>query len=408
MKPALKILLVNHSDSRGGASVVTRRLMDALCAAGADARMLVTHKATASLRVSEAASARRARLPFLAEHADIFMRNGFRRDTLFRISTARYGLPLSRHPWVREADVVVLNWVNQGVLSLREIGRLAELKPVIWTMHDAWNMTGVCHYTAGCRRWLTDECRGCPLVGRGDLAHKVYAAKRRLYAGRRIRFVAVSNGLAELCRQSPLMEGCDIEIIPNAFPVDSFPTRPSLTRAELGLPEGTRLIVAGAARLDDPVKNLPLAVEALNGVSTADTAAVFFGNIRNASLLSVLRMPYVWLGPIDASRQLPSVMAHADAVISTSVWETLPGTLVEGVSAGAVAVATSNGGQRDIIVNDSIGRLVDGDDPGRFAAAIDSVLALPQNAAARSSRHRAMASLFSAEAVARRYLALMP
>ncbi len=41
----MSTVIINHSDSRGGASVVSLRLLEALCAAGHDATMLVAHKA---------------------------------------------------------------------------------------------------------------------------------------------------------------------------------------------------------------------------------------------------------------------------------------------------------------------------------------------------------------------------
>lgn len=402
----LKILIINHSDTAGGASVVSRRLMDALCAEGADARMLVVHKNTDSLRVAEAASPRRARLPFLAEHADIYLHNGRSRDTLFRISTGRFGLPLHDHPWVREADVILLNWVNQGMLSLREIGRIASRKPVIWTMHDQWNMTGVCHYTAGCDHWLTG-CHDCPLVGRGNMAARVYAAKKKLYERSRIRFVAVSHRLAELCRQSPLMADAEINVIPNAFPVDRFGITPALTRHQLGLPDAGRIVVMGAARLDDPVKNLPLAIEALNRAAAPDILPVFYGEIRCPEILKSLKRKYIWLGVLHDTAKVRALMARAAVVLSTSVWETLPGTVIEGIASGAVAVATDNGGQADIVTPGVTGYLVAANaTPDEVAEAIDRALELPQTPEARAARHHDMATRFGAPAIARRYLTL--
>ena len=41
----MKIVIINHSDTLGGASVVSYRLMKALRAMGVDASMLVSHKA---------------------------------------------------------------------------------------------------------------------------------------------------------------------------------------------------------------------------------------------------------------------------------------------------------------------------------------------------------------------------
>ena len=405
----MKVVFINHSDSRGGASVVTFRLMQALVSAGVDARMVVTSKTTDSPRVAQIGPHWRVKASFLAEHAEIFVRDGFDRANVFKISTARYGLPLSDHPWVREADVVALNWINQGMLSLKGIRDIAALgKPIVWTMHDQWNMTGVCHYTAGCERWK-NTCRNCPLIARGkrstDLSTSVQKAKRRLYSEVPIHFVAVSNRLGELARASSLMTDARLSVIPNAFPIDEFSPIPSIQRSELGLPDGKRLVVMGAARLDDPVKDYPTAIESLNLVETPDVHAVFFGDLRDQMLLEKLKKEHTWLGPIDGDR-VKALMSHADIVLSTSVWETLPGTIVEGISSGAAAVATSNGGQSDIVTDGVTGYLATSADPAEIARLIDRALTLDFSPEGRQARHAEMARRFAADAVAARYLAL--
>ena len=91
----MKIVIINHSDSRGGASVVSMRLLEALVAVGEDVSMLVVHKAGDNDRVHVAASGLRKKIPFLAEHTRIFASNGFTRQDLFAVSIATDGLPLS-------------------------------------------------------------------------------------------------------------------------------------------------------------------------------------------------------------------------------------------------------------------------------------------------------------------------
>lgn len=410
-----RIVLINHSDTRGGASVVTYRLMYALCSLGIDARMVVVHKASDNPRVDTAASARSARLPFLAEHADIFMRNGFDRQHLFQVSTARYGLPVDRHPWVQKADAVILNWVNQGMLSLKTVARICALgKPVLWTMHDMWNCTGVCHHAHDCTGFLSgNRCGHCPLIAGGrradDLSTAVQRAKQKLYdgAGRNIVFVAVSNWLAQRCADSQLLAGRRVEVIPNAFPIEDFAPQTNLSRAGLGLPPEGDIVIMGAARLDDPVKNLPLAIESLNKMSDygldRDVTAVFFGNIRNPQLLEGLRIPYVHLGPVSDVRRLAAIYAHSAVVLSTSRFETLPGTLVEGISAGCMAVSTSHGGQSDIISDGVNGYLAAEDSADTLAALLVRAL---QEPCPRTEQHQSLAR-FAGPSIARRYLELI-
>ena len=215
----MKVVLINHSDSLGGASVVTYRLLKALQAQGIEARMLVVHKATDDPSVVVAAPHWRARLQFYIEAARIFVANGHDRGDLFKVSLGSDGLPLSRHPLVREADAVLLAWVNQGMLSLKEIGRIAAAKPVIWTMHDMWNLTALCHHAGECDKYAEPSgCRQCPFLhskaSDHDASTRVWRDKQQLYGTAHIKFVAVSSWLGELCRQSRLMDAQKVTVIP--------------------------------------------------------------------------------------------------------------------------------------------------------------------------------------------------
>lgn len=408
----MKVTIVNRSDRTGGAAVVSLRLLEALRAVGVDARMLVVEKLSDSPFVAVAASPLRIKSAFLRERLSIFLANGLSRKTLFQIDTADVGLNLWRHPWIREADVVCLNWINQGMLSIDGIRRIASLgKPVVWTMHDMWNMTGVCHHAGECRRFL-HSCGDCPLLGPraapSDISHFVWERKRRLYADTPIHFVAVSNWLASKARESALLRDADISVIPNAFPL-------------LPMPDGTRdtspdtlTLVMGAARIDDPVKGFPILVEATRILRDRypDVAArlrlLTFGTVRDPRLFDEIAIPHSHLGPISPEEVRRHMLA-SHIVVSSSLYETLPGTLIEGEAAGCVPVAFDRGGQSDIIVHLETGYLARfGDSPA------DAAISLAEGivwAAGRpeSLRPRLVADVerrFAAQAVARRYLSL--
>lgn len=392
--------------------MVSYRLMKALCNMGVDARMVVLDKQTANPRVDTVGSALAVRTAFLAEHADIYLRNGFDRSTLFKISTGRFGTPVEKHPWVQDADAIILNWVNQGMMSLNSVARLCERNiPVAWTMHDMWNMTGVCHHAGTCTHYTDGQhCGNCPIVNggkkRNDLSSAVQAAKKKLYdgAGKNIHFVAVSNWLADCAHQSLLLGDSDLTVIPNAFPVEDFTPQARLSRRELHLPDGP-LVVMGAARLDDPIKDLPLAIETLNRTAECipDATAILFGEIREPAMLQQLKMPYKHLGTINDKARLAAIYAHAAVVLSTSQYETLPGTLVEGISAGAMAVTTGHGGQADIVTDGVNGFICESD----AQALADAVVKAIQNQADRQAQHISMARRFAAHEVASRYIKLL-
>lgn len=408
----MKVVIINKSDSQGGAAVVSLRLMRALIDNGVDARMLVVDRHTSDPHVISYSSATADKAVFLAERAQIFLNNGFSRSNLFKVDTARFGRDLSMHPLVREADVVILAWINQGALSLRSIYRICALgKPVVWVMHDMWNCTGICHHAYDCRRYK-DKCGTCRYLKsrrRRDLSRFTLLRKKALYnAHRNLTFVAVSNWLGFRCRESYLMENARMEIIPNAFPVDDFKCD-RLPDDSWGVKPGSKVLVMGAARLDDPVKGFDLLIKvtryiAHNKPSLASRLhLLLYGSIRDASLLNEIAIPYTFIGHVNGMDSINDIYCHADVVLSTSRYETLPGTLIEGQASGCVPVTFGNGGQTDIVEHLQTGYIAEYLSIESFADGIEWAISAPIS---RIELHEVVRGLFSANNVAQSFIDL--
>ncbi len=408
----MKVALICNSDLLGGAAVVTYRLMQALRHQGVDARMIVYTKLSNSSEVKVVGNRFMRGVYFMWERLRIFMANGLSYDRLFKVSIANVGYPLHRHPWVKEADVVALNRVNQGLASLNGIKHLHKAgKPVVWTMHDMWNCTGICHHAYECDRYK-HSCGMCPFLNsdrQNDLSHTVWQKKKELYDSVPIRFVAVSNWLADRCAASSLLRDRDVKVIHNAFPVESFTTEVQGNLSLLGVPEDKNLILMGAARLDDTIKGIDYAIDALNYIfdnhpSVAKrSTAVFFGNMNNPEVLDRLRFPYVWTGRINDSESLRCLYSSAKVVLSTSLYETLPGTLIEGQASGCVPVTFGLGGQRDIVTHLKDGYIAEYKNHKDIAKGIIWALDAEID---RDELHRSVSRRFSASEIARQYISL--
>ncbi|MCH5224887.1 MAG: glycosyltransferase [Muribaculaceae bacterium] len=373
LKHGMKVVIINKSDSTGGAAVVSRRLMEALRLKGVDASMLVVEKFSPSPWVSLAAGRLAIKRRFFLERLKIFIANGFNRSTLFQIDTGEVGLPLWRHPEVKAADAILLSWVNQGMLSLRGIGKLKRLgKPIIWTMHDMWPMTGICHHAATCRRFL-DQCGDCPLLGRrggpGDLSHKIWERKQGLYKRGRMAFVAVSRWLRDRARLSGLLKESRIEVIPNPFMPLPEPSVPGSHSS------GKIRILFGAARLDDPVKGLDILKKALallthrldgENKQEGNSNSIFppievalFGNVKEAGSLAGFQHLMVVFGTLKGDEAVARAYREADILVSASSYETFGCTLQEAQAYGVVPVSFNQGGQVDIIEDGVTGFLAE-------------------------------------------------
>ena len=79
-------------------------------------------------------------------------------------------------------------------------------KRQVWTMHDMWPFTGICHHAENCTNYHR-ECGRCPYLvapSRNDLSNKIFKQKQTTYSLGKITFVACSNWLKDLAEKSPL------------------------------------------------------------------------------------------------------------------------------------------------------------------------------------------------------------
>lgn len=410
----MRVVIISRSDQTGGAAVVSHRLMLALRAEGVDARMLVCEKVTDNPFVELAASPRRIRSAFLSERLKVFIANGFDRSTLFKIDTCSDGVPLWKHRLVQEADVICLGWVNQGMLSFEGICSLIDTgKPLVWTMHDMWNMTGICHHAGDCGRF-GGRCGECPLLGEKasptDLSAAVWQKKHDLYNLGAIRFVAVSNWLKSKAQQSSLLSDQDVDVIPNPF--NAAAAEPHSRQKD-----GKTCLLMGAARLDDPVKGLPVLAEATrilakeNPELAEKLELLTFGGVKNLASFDGFGIRHRHLGKIDNAEDLAGAYAVADLVVSSSLYESWGATLAEGQAYGCVPVSFDRGGQCDIIDDGHTGILVHFDeDPHKaaesLARGIIRGIGLASDAKVRDRMRRSVEERFGYESVAGRYIGL--
>lgn len=379
----MKIAILSTSLTLGGAAIVTSNLADALAGRGHEVKTFTMGEH------------RERRPSFLAERLEIFARNGLRRDTLFKVSTASFG-----RRGVVEAvsdfapDAIIIGWVNQGFLSIDDIERLAALAPTAWVMHDMWNYTGICHHALGCTHFC-GECGNCPMLrplmrGVNDLSHKCWERKRDLYARTPLKLIAVSRWVQDMARRSSLLRDYDVRVIHNVYPLQNY----WIGRKESGL------IAFGAARLDDPIKGLDHAIDALNMLPEGlDAHVVFFGAIKDAGALKRLNLPYELAGELSAP-EVAELMSRSRVVLSTSLYETFGNTLLEGQAGGAVPVSFDRGGQVDIIDHKVSGYLAPFGDNAAIARGIEWAL---EGSVAPERLRAAAEARFSASAVAEEF-----
>ena len=408
-----KILLVNHSDTLGEASGVTFRLMQTLRRHGLDVRMIVFTKRSDSPNVDDVGERLGRGVRFCLERINILLHNGFKTDSMYAISTGVFAKNIHHHPWVKEADIVCLNWFNQGLMNLDGIRALHRMgKKIVWTMHDMWAFTGVCHHSFDCE-YYTDHCGNCIYLDNGhpdDISRKYWNRKKKLFDEIPMTFVAETKSLELKARHSSLLRDKPVMTICNPFNVDSYYTTPGKHLDSLLTTMKPNLILMGATRLDNPSNGLEYAIKALNRIFTDhpdvanQTAVYLFGDMRSPEKLDSLIMSHRWLGRVHDPKILRYLYSSAKVFLSTNLLDKMPGSLIEGMAGGATPVMFRQQFQDDMIVHKENGYLAAYKDPADLA---EGVLWALKADISRDALHNTVKERYSPDIIARQYIDLL-
>ena len=394
--------------------MAARRLMNALNANGVKAKLLVAEKTSDNVSVVALPSRLRHSWHFLRERWSIFVRCWFSRKHLFEIDTACAGTDITRLREFKEADVIHLSWVNQGMLSLTGIRKILESgKPVVWTMHDLWPASSICHYARGCTHFQTG-CHHCPLLPRGggrrDLSYKVWQRKAQMLGGKSIHFVACSKWLAGEARKSGLLHDQYITDIPN--PIDSRLYRAgdkTQARKAVGLPEDKRVVLFVSQRVTDERKGMPYFVEALQKMVEQHPAmkentvvAVLGGHAEEVT--AHLPGEAIPLGYVSDVNRIVQVYQAADVYVLPSLEDNLPNTLMEAMACGVPCVGFSVGGIPEMIDHERNGYVARPRDAADLAEGMYYVLCGPNYEELSREALKKVALNYSQPHVAMKYI----
>lgn len=408
----MKVLLINTSENTGGAAIAARRLLMALRKSGIDADMLVRDRSGVNDHVITTENSRYkswfGKFCFYFERLQIFLNNGHNRKNLFAVSTANCGFSISDLKEVQDADIIHLHWINQGFVSLHELRKLAKKgKKIVWTMHDMWPVTGICHHARECKKY-TVGCSACPFLNstKEDLSTVVYNEKIDMYSIANPTFIACSNWLKDLAKQSLLTATGKVTQIPN--PIDTthfFPFPGSNHRTHFNLPEDKKLILFGALNVTDKRKGIDYLLKALDilSIERNDIELVVFGKVKD-ELRDKLPFKVHAVGYLTQEEDIIALYNAVDIYVTPSLEENLPNTIMEAMSCGKPCVGFRIGGIPEMIDHKENGYVAEYKSADDLAQGINWVLE-PENykTCAHFSRDK-VESAYGEKIVAEQYL----
>jgi len=370
----MKVLHVNTYDTRGGASRAALRLVHGCHAQGIDASLLVKRKLGDDPAVRRSSSIlTRLRSPFSYRLDSYVMRMNYPRR-IGNISTEWFSALSADELNNASADIIHLHWVLDGFLSVEEIAAID--KPLVWTLHDMWPLTGGCHYSYDCEKWRIG-CGSCPHLcsdNNDDLTHEIWLRKELAWKLRKITFIAPCQWIADCVRNHPFLSNHRVETILHGIDLKAFqPFCPRTAREQLGLAQDTPLILFGAVDLDAPGKGGALLTEALKRVKAQNPAVelVVFGGSKT---LPDFPIKTHVLGYLSNEEKLRMAYSACDVFVSAGIFETGPMTVMEAAACKTASVGLRAGGTPDRIEHSATGYLATPGDADDLASGILTVL----------------------------------
>ncbi|MDH3237075.1 MAG: glycosyltransferase [Deltaproteobacteria bacterium] len=370
----MKIAMVGDADKGGGAAIAAARLCAQLLKNGHHVNRFVVRKSGSETTTHACGEHSWLRKKLLGG----LWRAGFR-ESHDRLSRRFFSERMVEMVRAFDPELVNVHNIHAAGLSVDLLPWLSPggRAPFVWTLHDMWAMTGHCAYAYDCGRF-TGECdETCPYPGeypalktsriRGsfDLRRQVYGRMPNLV------FVTPSRWLAGEAARG-ILSGHPVFVIPNGIDMTVFfPEDKGKAREILGLPQGRRILLTGAAHLKDKRKGMNFLVDSLRSLpSRGDYLLVTFGRTVGDSSVQRAAVEVREMGSVSEEGRQRLMYSAADAFVLPTLADNLPNVLVESIACGTPCIAFDVGGVSEVVRPGETGFLARAKDPDDLAAAI--------------------------------------
>jgi glycosyltransferase involved in cell wall biosynthesis len=403
----MKVLIVNETDTKGGAARAAYRLHKSLLVAGIQSNMLVQRKFSDDPTILEPDTSFRRALAQLRPRLDYLPVRKYRRGikSLFSPSWLPFS-GMAEQINNLNLDIVHLHWIAGGMMRIEELTKI--MAPIIWSLHDNWAFTGGCHIMGDCSKHMLG-CGCCPVLGSEnpkDLSWKVSRKKQSTYRSmEKFTVVGVSRWIAGEAKKSRLLADQRILCLPNPIDTDDFrPIEKTQSRELLGLPTDRKILAFGAIdALSDLNKGFHILLRGLDHLKRDDLELVVFGASHPSELPS-LPCKIRFLGRLHDDVSLCLLYSACDVLIVPSLQENLSNAIMESLACGTPVVAFNVGGNADMIEHKKNGYLARPFEPKDLALGVKWVLDASNYENLRMNAREKVLQEFRSDLVARSYI----
>lgn len=338
----MKVLHISNNDS-SGAGLCAYRLHTAMKLEGIDSRMLVfskTHENDTS--VMEVFKYRK--FIYRCFHA-LLRKIGiytFEYDRLVQMSQRNhtcytrpvFPFDLSNHPWVQDADIVHLHWVDDFFDQVKFITTIK--KPIVWTLHDENLFYGVAHYQN-------------KTIENNPLEIKYREIKKKMVDNsHNLNFVLLSNFFVRKFGQTSILQKHRFKVIPNSVDCSKYKMiDKKVAQDSLGLKSDFDYFVFVAYSIIDGRKGLDKLIQAVDDLNKEKDKYRIIAVGDNKGFTGYRTV--IETGLIHDSRKMAMWFSAADYFVMPSLQEAFSQSPIEAMACGKPAIVFPVSGTEELI-----------------------------------------------------------
>jgi glycosyltransferase involved in cell wall biosynthesis len=281
-----------------------------------------------------------------------------------------------RHAWTNRSirklahsslDVIHVHNFHGIYASVESLAYLSVHKPLVWTFHRFWGITGGCDHPGECTRYL-EKCGRCPRVGEWpicgvDNTAEQLQRKLEYLANAPIHVIAPSNHLAQKIVKSPVGKNWQVMHIPNGVDPDQFSfyrKHDPAFRGSLGLRATSIVVLIVNRDFRDSLKGYETIKAAIKGTDPKGVEFVFAG-MNSSWAIRQLPGHFSCLdkGYVSSRSKLAELYEASDILLYASPRENFPCVIVEAMSAKCCVVSTPTDGVVEQVENGVSGFIAD-------------------------------------------------
>jgi len=356
----MKILFLNNSDTHGGAAKAAYRLFVGLRDAGVSVKMLVRDKSTNDPDVISCFDFERKGFAGRLDKFIWKIKNRIRKQKWKKYPNRENvflndldSISLLRAIRILDFDVLHLHFVANRFLDLNQLTSIN--KPIVWTLHDSWAFTGICHFFYDCTRY-EQSCGCCPMLhsdNSNDFTHKIWKKKNEIYQKCNLQIVTPSNWLGTCVSKSSLLQNFPLTVIPNGIDTRLYHSiLVEKAQKKFGLDVNKFYILFGAVNAtSDSNKGFDLLLDALqqlNKNAERKIELIIFG-VEKPDNVPDLVFPTTYLGVINDENTMVDIYNAANVVLVPSRSENFSNVILESLACGTPVIGFDIGGNNDLI-----------------------------------------------------------